>query len=60
MPASPSQPGEERPPPAFQKPINAKREMGEMISESETFPLELTVVRPVNEMDQCLEAQPFN
>lgn len=35
--------------------------MGEkMISESEAFLWELTVARPINEMDQHLEAQSLN
>ena len=31
-----------------------------MISELEAILLELTVARPINEMDQHFEAQPFN
>lgn len=31
-----------------------------MISELEAFLLEFTVVRPIDEMNQHLEAQPFN
>lgn len=47
---------------AFQNPISEKiTEMGEeMISEREAFLSELIMARPINEMDQHLETQPFN
>lgn len=62
MPAYPGQPKEKETSTSLPNPISEKiTEMGEeMISEREAFLSELIMARPINEMDQHLETQPFN